>query len=469
VRVPEAAVIHRIHGAPAACGRFARPFAGDHFSHNVVRFLPEPSAMARSAFLALLALALPSCAGTAGDLAESDGAFTSNEARLKHFAFEAEVVAPAAMKPLTAAKNQLLFTVGMLNAERSAASLGNLAFEAPPTTTRNADGTVTIRYRVKLPVAWAGAREARSFVLRLPRQVGPAAAAAFMEKYRSCADDPTSVTLDNIWYHYRPDAEGCAERMENGRAADVVETTATITDAPNNTSGQYPEYDRVWADGALKVVTVFGKYKDGATSPDDAGILAYNEFVDSIERRLRVPPTKPFGRSPGVSEPAITFQGAFPDGRNVTIHALLIDSPRAAPPSFWQTYDELTKDADLVFYGGHAGLGQNVRVLTQKGSVRRGQYQIFWFNNCDTFVYLDDAFAARRAAVNPDDPDGTKHLDIVSNAMPAYFKDLASGERAIIAGLLDRARPKSYNDLLKDVARAQVAVVMGEEDNTYRP
>ena len=48
-----------------------------------------------------------------------------------------------------------------------------------------------------------------------------------------------------------------------------------------STSGKYPEYDKVWQDKAFKVVAVFGKYDDGATS-GDAGISAYNRFEDEM-------------------------------------------------------------------------------------------------------------------------------------------------------------------------------------------
>ncbi len=38
-------------------------------------------------------------------------------------------------------------------------------------------------------------------------------------------------------------------------------------------------------------------------------------------------------------------------------------------------------------------------------------------NGCDTFAYVDGALAQTRAALNPDDPNGTKYMEIVTNAM----------------------------------------------------
>src|SRR3954447_15846721 len=97
-------------------------------------------------------------------------------------------------------------------------------------------------------------------------------------------------------------------------------------------------------------------------------------------------------------------------GRTISVVAILIDSVTSAGPAFDKRYAELTPGADLVVYNGHAGLGANVRSLATKGKFFPGQYQIFFFDGCDTFAYGDDALIKTRALVNPSDPAATRYM-----------------------------------------------------------
>ena len=150
-----------------------------------------------------------------------------------------------------------------------------------------------------------------------------------------------------------------------------------------------------------------------------------------------------------------------------SVNALLIDSPKVAGASFDQRYASLTKEADLIVYDGHAGLGANVHALAKKGSFLRGRWQLFFVNGCDTFAYLDGELAKRRAALNPDDPTGTRYMDVVTNLMPAYFVSMPSATLAVIRGLL--GAPRTYQEIFADIDDDQVVVVTGEEDNAFDP
>jgi hypothetical protein len=146
---------------------------------------------------------------------------------------------------------------------------------------------------------------------------------------------------------------------------------------------------------------------------------------------------------------------------------LLIDSPKVAGAAFDARYAALTQHADLIIYDGHAGLGANVRALAQKGSFLPGRWQLFFLNGCDTFAYLDDELAKRRAVNNPDDPTGTKYMDVLTNLMPAYFSSMPSASLAVVRGLL--GPPRTYQEIFGDIDEQQVVVVTGEEDNAFHP
>jgi hypothetical protein len=246
-----------------------------------------------------------------------------------------------------------------------------------------------------------------------------------------------------------------------------------VTPSAIATTGKFPEYDKVWQDGVLRVVAVFGKYEDGATSNYDAGISAYNTFTRMIKNELTphglqtIPANVPY--APGVDLPDITFTAQIDADHAIEVVALLVDNVRTAGYAFDQRYAQLSQDADLIAYNGHSGLGANIRALARKGHWVTGQYAIVFMNGCDTYAYVDSSLADAHAAVNPDDPVGTKYVDIVMNAMPAYFREDAPATMAIIRGLLRFDAPRTYEQIFVEIDSSQVVLVSGEQDNTFVP
>src|SRR5262249_27129197 len=173
--------------------------------------------------------------------------------------------------------------------------------------------------------------------------------------------------------------------------------------------------------------------------------------------------------NPGAANKEVDFKYTRADGTLVTIVALLTDELASEGPAFDARYAELTPGADLILYNGHAGLGKNVAALASKGKFFPGKYQIFYFNGCDTFSYVDDTLARTRALLNPSDPTRTKYMDQVMNAMPAYFVDMSDGAMAFIRAMLNHTTPQTYTQILNGIDNVQIAVVTGEEDNVFWP
>jgi hypothetical protein len=271
-----------------------------------------------------------------------------------------------------------------------------------------------------------------------------------------------------MWYYYRPHARGCS--LAEG---DVVSVTAQVVRSEENTSGKYPEYQKVWEDDALNVVAIFGKYENGKTTEADAGIAGYDAFVRAVQSQFSglslttIPATIPSG--PGVAAPDVEFNVQLPGGYTVKINALLVDNISQTTSEFDQRYAQLSQRADVIAYNGHAGLGQNVRALARKGSWVAGQYVIIFMNGCDTFAYVDGSLAQTRAAVNADDPGGTKYMEFVTNAMPSYFSSMPGASMALVKSLLNTSQPVTYDDIFKKIDPAEMVLVTGEEDNVFRP
>lgn len=417
-----------------------------------------------------LALALPSlalgCVADGAPTGAEEGDFTSSVSTLLDFSFDGEVVMAAGSGPRGSIRAQLLYLVGHLNAEGGAPRLGKVAL-TNITTTALQGGLSRVRYHAALPVAWpAKTNLPTSYALTVPKRVDAQGQAAFLARYVKTCSEEAGANVSNYWYHYRPREAGC-----QFAPADVTSATAKVTPSPLNATAKYPEYHRVWEDDSLDVVAVFGKYEEGATSPSDAGIEAFDRFVGAMREAYPQAATVPAALPvpPGAATPDVTFDLELANGRSFHLTALLVDKVANAPASFDARFAELTPGADLVLYDGHAGLGANMRALTKKARFFPQKYQLLFINGCDTFAYEDDSLTVARAPLNPDDPTGSKYLDVMMNAMPAYFSSMPSGSMAVIDALLHDDAPRTYEAVFKGIDDAQNVVVVGEEDNVFTP
>ncbi len=429
----------------------------------------------RSASLGFLAcLTFLGCATESAQKGEdsesSDHDFSSREAVQLDFELDGEVLTDSNFNPKQTIQDQFLYTIGHLNADRSVGRLDRLVLTNIQTAAAPGGG-YRITYHAKMPVGWGRKTSVpTTYSFTLPRTVSFAALASFTSKYKAtCVDfGAHDVDAGSMWYYYRPKTSGCAID-----AADVVTFAASVSRSVENTTGKYPEYHRVWEDNELKVVAIFGKYEKTGTTSADAGISAYNAFLATMRSKLGAlslttePATIP--ASPGISAPDVVFRATLADGKKVTVNALLVDEVSSAGEAFYSRYESLSAAADLIAYNGHAGLGQNVRALANRGRFVSGKYLMLFMNGCDTFAYVDGSLAQKRAPLNPDDPSGTKYMDIITNAMPSYFHEDAPATTALIDGLMSTAQPKTFEQMFTSIDATQVVLVTGEEDNAFTP
>ena len=394
---------------------------------------------------------------------------SSVDAAFVDFEFDGELLTQSAWSVKRHIETQLLYTIGQLNGDKSVGRLDRAQLTNIEST---AEGELTrVTYRAVVPVAWGKRNNVpETYELKLPRDVTTAGLEKFTEKYsHDCVDwGAHDVTSGTMWYYYRPDAHGCEVADE-----DIVKITAAVVPSTTTTTGKFPEYDLVYADDVLRIVAVFGKYEDDATSSGDAGISAYNNFISALRTELKdrdlVTTPAEIPSAPGVNEAYITFEANLGDGKTIEVYALLVDNIRTAGPKFDERYEALSTHADLITYNGHAGLGANIRALARKGHWVAEQYVIVFMNGCDTYAYVDAALWDAHADVNEDDPTGTKYTDIISNAMPSMFRSMPRATMALVRGLMDHEAPVTYEQMFERMDRSQVVLVSGEEDNTYVP
>jgi len=445
-----------------------------------MRFSPLRNTLPLACAALMFASACGSDAEPVGNLSVADAHYVkavdnkgdaSAVAVFVNFEFDGELITASSWRPEAQIEDQMLYTIGHLNGSNAVGRLDTMTLSNVQSE-RLADGTTKVSYHAILPVAWGSKTNVpSSYKLTLPVNMSQDSLNEFAEKYgHTCVDfGAHEVDSGSMWYYFRPNRSGCS--FEEGV---TLTTNATVTLSDINTSGKYPEYDKVWEDDALKVVAVFGKYEDGATSSSDAGISAYNRFISVMKTELSilgdvetVPALVP--NAPGVAAPDVTFRGVMPDGKTVEVVAILVDNVRTAPASFTTRYENLSGDADLIVYNGHAGLGSNVRALAQKGKWVEGQYSIVFMNGCDSYAYIDSAMWDARAEVNSDDPTGTKHLDIVTNAMPSFFREMSNATTQLVRALIDHDSPKTYEQIFEKIDQSEVILVSGEQDNKFVP
>lgn len=429
-------------------------------------------ALSSLAPVALSVLALVGCASESSPNAETgDDDFSSNQATLLDFEFDAELTTDSSWNDKQTIQDQLLYTIGHLNTDKSVGRLDNLVLSNIERT--QADGKITLKYHAKLPVAWGSKTNLpTSYTLTLPRDVSQAGITAFTEQHKgSCVEHGAhDVDSGSMWYYFRPGLRGCTFTD-----TEVVKAPAAVRPSVDNTTGKYPEYHRIWEDNRLDIVAIFGKYESSATTTSDAGISAYNRFVSMMKRELRavtstvasVPENVADAPGPAVND--VSFEATLADGKIVKVTALLVNSITAVPAGFNARYEGLTPTADVIMYNGHAGLGQNVRALAAKGRWVANKYQVFFMNGCDTFAYVDGSLAQTRARLNPDDPTGTKNMEFITNAMPSFFHSMPAASNAVMKGLLSYEQPKTYDQIFENIDRSEVVLVTGEEDNVFTP
>ena len=383
------------------------------------------------------------------------------------FEFDGSVDTDSAWNQRSVIDDQLLFTIGHLNGNSSVGRLDKV--EITNVQQAMVDGKTRISYHARLPVAWGSKTDLpTTYEFSLPRDMSYAAKQAFTEKYKhDCVDwGAHDVDTGSMWYYYRPAKSDC--RLD---AADVMKFAAKATLSPTNSKGTYPEYDKVWEDDKLNALLIFGKFEDGSTTDADAGIAGFNSFVRTTKNAFPGITTVPADVSdkPGIATPDVTFNLDLGDGKSLQITALLVDNVRTSDPHFNERYEALSTRADMIAYNGHAGLGDNVRALARKGKFVAEQYLIMFMNGCDTFAYVDGYMAEARGKLNPEDKTGTKYLDIVTNAMPAFFSNMPTSSLALIRALSKWKQPMNYEQIFGGIDSSQVVLVTGDEDNVYKP
>ncbi|MBX3230843.1 MAG: hypothetical protein KIT84_01390 [Labilithrix sp.] len=410
--------------------------------------------------VAVISLLAVAC-GDEGPASPSTGDedITSNHADIVELEWEGEVIARAGEPAKQALVTQLQYLSGHLSADGDAGAQTRLAQLLEAKETPSANGTKKIAYRAAVPVAWPkSSRAPATYPLVLPRDVS--ALARFNAKYDGACGE-SHYGQDRFWYDYNPRAAGC--RFDD---ADVLRANATVRPHPGTTQGRYPEYDKVWADGRLDVLMVNGIIGDDNRS--DESYREVDTILSSLAGSLESTPEKKEAAATPSIRRDVTLTGKLRGGRTVSVRALNVREVETSGRDFDTVYGPASAKADVIVYSGHSGLGRHIKSLLSRMEVEKDRYQLLYLYGCNTLEYVSPDIYERKSASNGSaDPIGTKFLDVISTARPAYG-DNGRSTLAIVRAMIDAKQ--SYNDLLaRDFSSSHLTVVFGEEDNTFEP
>lgn len=416
-------------------------------------------------WLGLVASALaPACGALRSDasVGARGESITSEAAKILDFDFAAEVVANSGARARETIVSQLMYVQGVLmNAGNGNAQIGNVQL-SKVREVREGDKK-RIGYKASLPVAWPKDLEPpSSYELALP--LDATSFDAFNAKYDGRCGK-SNHGLDAFWFDWNPKASDCSIDE-----ADVSKVRAAVASSSRETQNRYPEYHLVWADGRLDVVALFGIVS--SDTPQDWGYLEARRFLEHAAMQLADASRTENDASASIRKDT-TLTGAVTVGgvvRDVKIDVLVIDDLASAGADFDARYDPLSEEADAIFYNGHAGLGRVVSAFARKGKVAPGKYQVVLVDGCQTFAYLDTTMADRRREANGErDPNGTRFLDVVANALPNPVNEFARVSNVLYDAVVRPDAPRSYREILADMPKEQVVVAFGEEDNVFSP
>lgn len=391
------------------------------------------------------------------DDGDSFGALTSHEATFVDFSFKGEVVAPTEVVARQAIVSQLFYTEGRLthlggNTRPGFVRVKDVSAEPA------GDGMQRIKYTAVLPVLWpANQAQPTKYKIVAPLKVDQPSLDAFNAKYDGkCGKN--EYGQETFWHDFDPNAEGCT------LDPDTIQVSADVAPSAGVIADKYPEYDRIYADGAIKIVSVVGL--DGfSDQPTDYGTRVFERLVSDV-KALSNGTQAATGDATDFIHRDVTIKGTV-GGKKYEHRIFLISQAEGHTPEFDTRYGAATADADVVTYDGHSGLGKNIRAVTGAATVTAGQYQVWFLDGCNSLGYLDDNFTARRRDVNQG--QDTKFVDIIGNALPSMWPGGESTSFKLIRALASVQQPKNYGQILAEFPTDQVPAVVGDEDNTYTP
>ena len=211
------------------------------------------------------------------------------------------------------------------------------------------------------------------------------------------------------WYLWNPTRSGCH--------VDTQKMTMTVERVLPRNPKTYPEYDKLWEDGRLDVVVVFGKMDDGDVKDDynQASVRKLATWLKEagFEESEDAPLGRRFIKDSGDKSVVVDI---YPPE---IFHSV-------ADYSRFSNWQKAVSEHEVVMYNGHSVLGSG---MAFERADYPDRYQIFQVASCLSYEYY----------VRPilEGKGGWENVDVVSNVTPTYYTEMLPLTSTILAKLIE--------------------------------
>lgn len=262
-----------------------------------------------------------------------------------------------------------------------------------------------------------------------------------------------------------------------------------------NSWQKYPEYDRLYNSGKLKIYIFLGYMDDVSnyTNPnkDDYIYEGYEYIKSKLEENgyelSEENTNKKFSKTKGFYGSGINTLLKFTRQNiqrdfisieekakakskfmDVEVNLLLSDTAIGSKDrTFNHFYNQALLDGDLVVYDGHSGLGANLDLeLLGSKLASAKKYQIIFINGCSGYPYFKDMYFDAKNG-------GSKNLDLILSGISTLSDTVGQNVMGFLDGFIN-GKTLNASYILKEIEEASFDMngsyltgILGEEDNSW--
>lgn len=269
--------------------------------------------------------------------------------------------------------------------------------------------------------------------------------------YNKNCTDKEWPGIEDYWYYYDPYRPGCEYLSRSPYANPVI---MKITPSTKRKLDPTPRLDLLRGNngnGDDFVVYVIEGFSDYSTYRLDQGRRNFKIFEEYMQKKgfqqdiLRNDKYRPL----------VLHTKTLPmsDGRvmNIKLYHLLVEtSIESRTVTFAKFFKQAIAEADVVIYGGHSGLGDNLNIpaLEEKAgkfTFNPNKRQIFFFDACASYAYYLPPFSVEKTRAR---------IDIISYGLSSLYETGPVVLQSFFNILFDpKIQDKPWLDILYEMER----------------
>jgi len=267
--------------------------------------------------------------------------------------------------------------------------------------------------------------------------------------YDERCTDAHYTSFDDYWYFWDPYRLGCEALLEEPATREVQIRVKALN---YRRLEETARFDLIHADNGngnlLQIDLISGFDESGARG--DIGWKIFHNLNRALE-------SSKFGfelikKSGTAKRPLYLFEKNLDSGVRVLVRHLLVDTAiDSRSAAFAKFFRDSVRDADVIIYSGHSGLGGNLDLPSLEGKAGAFEFnplkrQLFFFNSCSSYSYFLDHFRQEKTKAR---------IDVLTNALAAYMDEDSLEVQALLENVLDeKQRAPLWMDVLKKMEAA---------------